>query len=80
MFNSSRTCHEHTSASESKGLARLAIVIPFPMHRVRRTRGTADVFAPLRDGAELERAEWRLVWFCTAVTTFLSVVVQLSLG
>jgi len=50
------------------------------MHRARRPRRTTDVFAPLRDAAELERAEWRLVWFCTAATTFLSVVLKLSLG
>ena len=80
MFSSSRTCHEHVLASQYEGLARLAVVIPFPAHRVRRTRETPDVFAPLRDVAELERAEWRLVWFCTAATTFLSVVLQLSIG
>ena len=63
-----------------KGLARLAIVIPFPIHRVRRARGSTDVFASLRDGAELERAAWRLIWFCTAVTTLLSVALQLAMG
>jgi hypothetical protein len=39
-----------------------------------------DVFAPLRDSAELDRAESRIVWFCTAATTFLSAVLQLSIG
>jgi hypothetical protein len=50
------------------------------MHRVRRPRATADVFASLRDAAELEHAAWRLIWFCTATTTFLSVVLQFALG
>jgi hypothetical protein len=61
-------------------LARLAVVIPFPVHRARRTRRVTDVFAPLRDSAELERAESRMVWFCAAATTFLSAVLQLSIG
>jgi hypothetical protein len=50
------------------------------MHRVRRRREVTDVFAPLRDAAVLERAESRLWWACTAATTLLSVVLQLSLG
>jgi hypothetical protein len=47
---------------------------------VRRIRETTDVFAPLRECAELERAAWRLVWFCVAATTFLSAVLELSIG
>jgi hypothetical protein len=50
------------------------------MHRVRRARGSTDVFAPLRDVAELERAAWRMVWFSSAVTTLLSVGLQLAIG
>jgi hypothetical protein len=50
------------------------------MHRVRRRRRVTDVFAPLRDAALLERAEARLWWSCTAVTTLLSTVLHLSLG
>jgi hypothetical protein len=58
----------------------LAAVIPFPMHRIRRRRRVTDVFAPLRDASELERAASRLWWACTGATTLLSVVLQLSLG
>lgn len=61
-------------------MARLAVVIPFPMHRVRRARRVTDVFAPLRDAVELEKAESRMLWACTVATTLLSVVLQLSLG
>jgi hypothetical protein len=61
-------------------LAALAVVIPFPMHRVRRARRVTDVFAPLRDASELERAESRLWWACSAATTFVSVALELALG
>jgi len=61
-------------------VAALAVVIPFPMHRVRRKRTVTDVFAPLRDAAQLERAESRLIWASTFATTLLSVALQLSLG
>ncbi|HEX6276530.1 MAG TPA: hypothetical protein VFZ53_25990 [Polyangiaceae bacterium] len=61
-------------------VAALAAVIPFPMHRVRRRRTVTDVFAPLRDASELERAGARLWWSCAGMTTLLSVVLQLSLG
>lgn len=57
-----------------------ALVIPFPMHRVRRTHRGANVFAALHDQAELERAVVRFFWSCTLGTMFLSAVLQLSLG
>ena len=40
----------------------------------------ADVFAPLREQAELERSVTRFVWSCILATTFINVVLQLSLG
>jgi hypothetical protein len=40
----------------------------------------ADVFAPLREQAELERAVARFVWSCVLATTAISVALQLSLG
>jgi hypothetical protein len=58
----------------------LAVVIPFPMHRVRRRRPAADVFAPLREAVELERAGARFLWACTATTALLSAFLQMSLG
>ncbi len=58
----------------------LAVVIPFPMHRVRRAHRAADVFAALRDQAELERAVARFVWSCTLATALMSLLLQLSLG
>jgi hypothetical protein len=61
-------------------MAALGVVIPFPMHRVRRRQPTADVFAPLREALELERAGARLWWACTGATTLLSVLLQISLG
>jgi hypothetical protein len=39
-----------------------------------------DVFAPLRDAAEFERAQARFMWACTAATTLLSAVLQISIG
>ena len=57
-------------------LARLAVVIPFPMHRVQRRLRVTDVFAPLRDAVELETAQTRFVLACTAATTVLSLALQ----
>jgi hypothetical protein len=39
-----------------------------------------DVFAPLRDAIEYERAQARFMWACTAATTVLSLALQLSIG
>jgi hypothetical protein len=50
------------------------------MHRVRRAHRIADVFAPFRDAAELERIQMRFLCLCAAATTLLSVALQLSLG
>ena len=61
-------------------MAALAVVIPFPMHRVRRRRRMTDVFAPLRDASELERAESRLWWTCMFATTLLSVALQILIA
>jgi hypothetical protein len=68
------------SAVQNRPVATLAVVIPFPEHRVKRARRMADVFAPLREQAELERAVTRFVWSCALATTFVSVVLQLSIG
>jgi hypothetical protein len=61
-------------------LQRLAVVIPFPFHRVRRVRRMIDVFAPLREAVEFERTQSRFMWACTAATTVLSLALQLSIG
>jgi hypothetical protein len=60
----------------------LAKIIPFPVHRVRRparSRKARDVFGPLREAFELERAESRFVWACTALTTIVGVTLQVTL-
>ena len=61
-------------------MAARAVVIPFPMHRVRRARRVADVFAPLREQDELERGVMRFFLSCTLATTLMSLALQLSLG
>jgi hypothetical protein len=62
-------------------VASLAIVIPFPTHRVKRRRLIGKkVFEPLGDAAALERADTRLVCLCAFSATLLSVALQLTLG
>jgi hypothetical protein len=64
-----------------EGVESLAVVIPFPLHRVRRrvTRKT-EVFAALFDEARIERAQQRMLVACTGVVALLSVVLELVVG
>jgi len=58
-----------------------ALIIPFPMHRVRRRRASAsNVFRALGDEAALDRAELRLLWASTAIVTLLGTALQLTFG
>jgi hypothetical protein len=63
------------------GVESLAVVIPFPLHRVRRriTRKT-EVFAALLDEARIEQAQQRMLLACTGVVALLSVVLELVIG
>jgi len=58
-----------------------AVVIRFPIERVRRARNDgARIFAPLRDGARLETDQARFAWACTLLTAMVGVILQVSLG
>jgi hypothetical protein len=60
---------------------RLAIVIPFPLHRVRRRppRKT-QVFAALFDEVAREQAQMRMLLACATFVAFVSVVLELVVG
>jgi len=58
-----------------------ALIIQFPMHRVRRRRVAGpNLFRALGDEEALDRAELRLLWACTALVTLLGTALQLAAG
>jgi hypothetical protein len=64
-----------------EGVASLAVVIPFPLHRVRRRAATkTQVFAALLDAARIERAQKRLVLACATIAVLLSAALELAVG
>jgi hypothetical protein len=59
----------------------MGVVLPFPMHRVRRGRAVAlRVFAAQSDTCALEAAATRLTWTLTLVTLVAGALLQIAVG